>query len=150
MERIKLYGIIILLVCVSFILGKYSNPSTTETKTATSNLQSTTETSSKENGVVHESEVRLKDGTIKINRTVDYTKQTQSKSDTKLQTSNTSRKETKYLPDYQITVSYSLRKPNEAARYSLGLGMRMFSSMYLGVNTNADLSAQQVYISVGF
>lgn len=150
MDKVKKYGLVSLLICVSFILGKYSNPSVTETTSTTSNLHATTETKAVENGVIQESEIRSPDGTVKINRTIDYTKQSESKNSTKLQIGNTSRKETKYLPDYQVTAGYSLREPNEAARYSLGLGMRIFSSVYLGVDTNMDFSEQKVYISVGF
>ena len=150
MNKAKQYGLVIIAVCLAYLAGVYSKPSVTETVTTTSNLHATTETKAAEIGRVSESEVRSPDGTVKINRTIDYTKNTESKSDTKLQTNHTSRKETKYLPDYQITTGYSLRTQDEASRYSLGLGMRIFSSVYFGVNTNVDFKEQQVYLSIGF
>lgn len=150
MDKAKQYGFVGILICISFILGKYSTPSTTETSRTTSNLHQTAETKTAENKLVHESEVRAKDGTIKITRVIEYRKAEQNTSSTKLQTSSEVRKETKNLPDYQITGGYLLRSPNENQRYSLGLSMRVFGSLYVGVDTTTDLKEQRVFLTLGF
>lgn len=104
--------------------------------------------STKEDGTIHEKEIKHPDGTVEITRIKGYTKVGNRIYDGK--TLVAVQRSEENLPTHQFTVVRRLGAGPQEHKYSLGYGYRIFSTLYLTGFTNSFFDEWAIGVTWGF
>lgn len=152
-NKYKKHILIIVLIAISFVLGKYTTPSKVETIEVEKIVEVVKEQKDKkEAGIVHEKELRRTDGTVEIERTRIYAnhERTATESNRVQETYKSTKTET--LPNHQVSIMYQLHsKDDNTTNYKVAYQTRILSSLYAGAYVVPDSKLEYgIIISLGF
>lgn len=142
------YILALLIGIISFILGKYSNPSKIEIKEIEKVVTIEKQSSDKdEKGIVYEKEIIKEDGTKEITRTKIYQTQETIKKESFASRETFKSIKKSFLPEHQVGLLYTL-KDND---YGITYQKRIFSSLYIGgYFINGTEKQYGLNVSLGF